>query len=187
MPTARRFVVLDRDGTIIKEKHYLSAPDQVELIPGVATGLRQLLEMGVGMIIVSNQSGIGKGLFSESQLKLVHEHLKNLLNAEGVHLSGIYFCPHVPSDNCSCRKPAPGLVELAAHELGFVPQDCFVVGDQACDVELGRRINATTFLVRTGYGMQTVLESAIAPDYMVDTAGDIVSIIKAIGGVRGFQ
>lgn len=178
--TRRRFVLLDRDGTIIVERHYLSNPSGVELTPGAARGLRQLREMGLGLAVITNQSAIGRGFFDEARLELIHRRLCKLLAAEGVYLDGIYFCPHTPDDGCSCRKPKTGLVEMAAQELDFDPQDCFVVGDNACDIELGQRVGATTFLVRTGYGAQVTAEGAANPDYVVDDLRDVAQVIERL-------
>ena len=178
--TQRRFVLLDRDGTIIVERHYLSDPCQVELIPGVAHGLRQLSEMGLGLVVMTNQSAIGRGLFSMERLHSIHRRLRELLEAEGVYLNGIYSCPHIPEDNCCCRKPQPGLVELAAQELGFDPQASFVIGDKACDIELGQQVGATTFLVRTGYGAHVAADGLVTPDYVVDNLQDAAQVIQSL-------
>ena len=178
--TQRHFVVLDRDGTIIVERQYLSDPSEVELIPGAASGLRQLSEMGLGLVVITNQSAVGRGFFDQARLDLIHRRLCELLNAEGVHLDGIYVCPHRPEDDCPCRKPRPGLLELAAQELDFDPQACFVIGDKACDIELGRRVGATTFLVRTGYGAQVTAETTVIPDYVVDDLWDAAQVIERL-------
>jgi phosphoheptose isomerase len=178
--TRRRFVVLDRDGTLIVERHHLSDPLQVELIPGAASGLRQLNEMGFGLVVITNQSAVGRGLLDQPRLDLIHQRMCELLKAEEVQLSAIYSCPHVPEDDCLCRKPKPGLIELAAEELDFDPQACFVVGDKACDIELGRRVGATTFLVRTGYGVQVADTSTIAPDYVVDDLRGAAQVIRCL-------
>jgi len=176
----RRFVMLDRDGTIIRECHYLSDPDQVELIPGAASALRELSRMGLGLVVVTNQSGIGRGLFNHDRLEEIHDRFLELLDAEGVTPDGIYYCPHTPEDNCSCRKPRPGLVERASEELDFQPDIGFVVGDKLCDIELGYRIGATTFLVRTGYGAQEAQANPHVADYVVDSLWNVVSIIQLI-------
>jgi D-glycero-D-manno-heptose 1,7-bisphosphate phosphatase len=176
--TRQRFVVLDRDGTIIVEHHYLSDPCQVELISGVANGLRELSRLGLGLVVITNQSGVGRGFFNKVHVGLVHERMCQLLEAEGLHLDGIYFCPHKPEDDCPCRKPRPGLVEKAERDLGFDPQTAFVIGDKPCDIELGRQIGATTFLVRTGYGAQVAQERIITPDYIVDDIQEAAEIIK---------
>lgn len=182
--TQHRFVLLDRDGTVIVERHYLSDPSQVELIPGTAPALRQLSKMGLGLVIITNQSPIGRRLFNEECLELIHHRLLELLEAEGVHLDGIYYCPHLPEENCRCRKPQPGLVELAAEELDFDPQASFMIGDKACDIELGRRVGATTLLVRTGYGAQAVAEAVVTADYVVDDLSDATQVIQNLLSAR---
>ena len=101
---SRRFVILDRDGTICAERHYLSRPDQVELLPGAARGLRALRRLDLGLIVVTNQSGIGRGYFGEADLRAVHAQLRRLLAAEQIALDGVYCCPHLPEDECGCRK-----------------------------------------------------------------------------------
>ena len=176
----RRFVVLDRDGTIIKKCHYLSDPLQVELIPGASRGLRQLMDLGLGLVVITNQSAVGRGYLSTSKLGLIHKRLSELLDAEGVHLKGIYVCPHTPQDDCSCRKPRTGLLELAARELDFEPRSCFVIGDQVSDVGLGQRAGATTFLVRTGYGAELAGEGTCPSDYIVDSLFDAAQIVQQI-------
>lgn len=176
----KRFVLLDRDGTIIKERHYLSDPQQVELLAGAASGLRQMQEMGLGAIAVTNQSGIGRGFFDEKRLWEIHQRMLELLTAESVFLEDIYFCPHTPADNCSCRKPLSGLVEQAAEKYGFNPQDSFVIGDKPCDIELGQRVGAITFLVRTGYGAEVAANQTLAPDYVVDDLLEAARIIERL-------
>lgn len=176
----KRFVLLDRDGTIIKERHYLSDPQQVELLAGAASGLRQMQEMGLGAIAVTNQSGIGRGFFDEKRLWEIHQRMLELLTAESVFLEDIYFCPHTPADNCSCRKPLSGLVEQAAEKYGFNPQDSFVIGDKPCDIELGQRVGAITFLVRTGYGAEVAANQTVAPDYVVDDLLEAARIIERL-------
>jgi histidinol-phosphate phosphatase family protein len=176
--TQRRFVVLDRDGTIIVERHYLSDPAGVELLPRVASGLQHLSALGLGVVVVTNQSGVGRGLFDTTRLALIHQQLCVLLAAEGIHLDGIYFCPHIPADDCACRKPRTGLLERAAQELGFDPEIAFVIGDKPCDIELGQRVGATTFLVRTGYGAAVAADATISPDYVVNGVWEAAQMIE---------
>jgi D-glycero-D-manno-heptose 1,7-bisphosphate phosphatase len=176
----RPFVVLDRDGTIIVERHYLSDPGEVQLLPGVARGLRQLSKLGLGLAVVTNQSALGRGFLDRARLDLIHRRLGALLEAEGVRLNGIYFCPHTPDEHCLCRKPKPGLLELAAKELAFDPRACFVIGDKPCDIELGQWVGATTFLVRTGYGAQVAEEATATPDYTVDGLWEAAQAIQRI-------
>ena len=174
----RPFAMLDRDGTIIVERHYLAEPRQVELIPGAADGLHRLVEMGFGLVVVTNQSGIGRGYFDRERVDLIHRRMSELLTAEGVRLDGIYFCPHRPEDDCDCRKPRAGLIKTAAEELGFDPQAGVVIGDNVCDIELGRRIGATTLLVRTGYGAEVASRASVEPDVVVDDLSAAAQFIQ---------
>ncbi|HMK84845.1 MAG TPA: HAD-IIIA family hydrolase, partial [Steroidobacteraceae bacterium] len=109
----KRFVLIDRDGTVIVEKSYLSDPEQLELLPGAAPALRRLQEAGWGLCLLTNQSGIGRARFDLGQLARVHERLTQMLARFDVLLDGIYVCPHSPDDRCDCRKPAPGLIRQA--------------------------------------------------------------------------
>jgi D-glycero-D-manno-heptose 1,7-bisphosphate phosphatase len=176
--TRRRFVALDRDGTIIVERQYLSCQDQVELLPGAGAGLRALGEMGLGLVIVTNQSAVGRGYFDAARLEQIHGRLRELLAAEGVELEGIYVCPHAPADGCACRKPLPGLLLQASRELGFDPGEAFVIGDKPCDIELGRGVGATTILVRTGYGAEHEEAGAAMADHIADDLGEAAEFVR---------
>ncbi len=181
---SEQFVLLDRDGTINKECHYLSDPAQICLIPGAAEGLHQLMTLGLGLVVITNQSAIGRGYFNEQRLKLIHKRLCTLLSAKGVFLDGIYFCPHTPDDNCSCRKPRTGLIERAARDLGFDPRQSFVIGDKPCDVEMGQRAGATSILVRTGYGAQVESRKEVEADYIVDDLRAAAGLIRTLVNPR---
>ncbi len=176
----RRFVVLDRDGTIIVERNYLSDPFQIELLPGSAAGLRHMRDLGLGLVVITNQSAIGRGFIDRMRLDQIHERLCGLLRNEAIRLDGLYFCPHLPEDNCLCRKPATGLLDLAASELRFEPRRAFVMGDKACDIELGKRVGATTFLVRTGYGKQYAIQEGLGQDFIVDDLQEAATVIDGI-------
>jgi D-glycero-D-manno-heptose 1,7-bisphosphate phosphatase len=176
----RRFVLLDRDGTLIVEKHYLSDPEQVELIAGAAEGLRRLAARGLGLAIVTNQSGIGRGYFDAARLAEIHARVLRELRAEGVEIDGIFVCPHHPDDRCACRKPRTGLALRAAAELGFDPARAFVVGDMASDVALGRALGATSLLVRTGHGAETLARGEARPDHVVDDLREAAQRIETL-------
>lgn len=171
-------VLLDRDGTIIVERNYLSDPDQVELLPRAAEGLLRLRRAGCKLAVITNQSGIGRGLFSLETLERIHGRMLDLLLQEGVEIEGIFFCPHIPEDHCDCRKPEPGLIERAAEALGFDPSQSFVIGDKPCDVELGQAVGARTILVRTGYGSQIEAEKGCRPDYLADDLYKAAAIVE---------
>jgi D-glycero-D-manno-heptose 1,7-bisphosphate phosphatase len=132
--SGQRFALLDRDGTIIVDKIYLADPEQIEFAPGVVEGLHSLRDAGVRFILITNQSGIARGYFTEDTLAQIHTRLCDLLMREGVRLEGIYHCPHGPEDDCSCRKPKPGLVRAAMSDFGFNPADAVLIGDSAADM-----------------------------------------------------
>jgi D-glycero-D-manno-heptose 1,7-bisphosphate phosphatase len=185
-PHPRRYVMLDRDGTLIAERHYLSDPAQVELLPGAVDGLQRLRQLDLGLVMVTNQSGVGRGYFSRARLDEVHQRLKDLLAEHQIVLDGVYVCPHVPEEDCPCRKPRTGLVAAAAAELGFEPSAGFVIGDKPCDIELGQAVKARTFLVRTGYGAKHEADATTQADFVVDNileAAVIIAQLVAAGPV----
>lgn len=176
----RRFIILDRDGTLIEERHYLSDPKEVCLISGSGEALRQLQSVGFGLVVATNQSAVGRGFFDMDRLHAIHNRLLELLQNEGVCLDGIYVCTHTPEDSCKCRKPELGLMRRAVAELGFDPKLSFMIGDNAVDIEFGRRACATTILVRTGYGREVEKAGEAAPDYVADNLLGAVNVIQSI-------
>ncbi len=159
---SRRFVLLDRDGTINEElaPAYVLEPGQLRLIRGAAPAIHRLRELGLGVVIVTNQSPVGRGWITPSQLDAIHAHLLDLLAQDGAVVDGVYACPHRPNEGCDCRKPSTGLAIRAAAEHGFDPGDAFVVGDHLSDMELGRAVGATTILLLTGHGRQELERDA---------------------------
>jgi D-glycero-D-manno-heptose 1,7-bisphosphate phosphatase len=182
MNVKQRFVVLDRDGTIIEEVSYLSDPKQIALIPGTSKALRDLSGMGFGLVVITNQSAVGRGYFDEAQLTRIHDRLLEILRGEEITLDGLYFCPHTPQDQCLCRKPHTGLILKASEDLDFDLSRSIVIGDKASDIEMGCRVGALTMLVRTGYGAQVASEQKVAPDYIVD---DLLAAVEVIGRIFG--
>ena len=178
--TARRFVLLDRDGTINEEVDHLDDPDDLVLIPGSAAAIRRLREIGLGVVVVTNQAQIGRGLLSEERLVAIHERLAALLADEGAEVDDILHCPHPPEHGCDCRKPAPGMALEAAARFGFDPDRAFMVGDHAGDAGLGRAVGATTFLVLTGHGVEEIARTdgeGLADHVVADlaAAADIIT------------
>jgi D-glycero-D-manno-heptose 1,7-bisphosphate phosphatase len=171
----KRFVLIDRDGTVNVEKNYLSNPEDLELIPSAGPAMRRLQMAGWGTCLMTNQSGIARGYFDMEQLLKVHQRLLDLLGVYGAKIDGIYFCPHAPEDECNCRKPLPGMVDQAVSAHGFDPRQAWVIGDKENDVELGRAVGATTILVRTGYGKD--YESRTKADYVADDLGAAINLI----------
>lgn len=173
----RRYVLLDRDGTIIVERNYLSEVEGVELLPGSAAGLRRMSAAGFGLAVVTNQSGIGRGYFDEARVAAIHDRMESLLGQAGVRLDGIFVCPHTPDDGCECRKPRTGLVKTAALELGFDPAEAIVIGDKASDIELGMRLGARTVLVRTGYGAEVEKLAQVVPGLVANDLEEAASLL----------
>lgn len=161
-------VMLDRDGTIIEEKHYLSDSHQVELLPGALEGLKMLKDAGLTLAVVSNQSGVGRGYFRKRDVDQVNQRIAQLLANHGVSLDGFFYCPHTPQDGCDCRKPKPGLAWQAGRALGHNPSRGFLVGDKQCDIAMGHSVSATTLLVRTGYGAELENQLDPPPSYVAD-------------------
>lgn len=172
---------IDRDGTLIYERGDLGHPDGVELIPGAAAAVRRLREAGLVIVLVTNQSGIARGLFTADDFHAVQARMIELLAAEGVALDKVYFCPHHPDVNgpCDCRKPAPGMYRQAQAELGIDLARSFYVGDRWRDVAVTEEVGGMPFLVRTGAGgagapkgFETVRDLAEAADVILATIED---------------
>jgi histidinol-phosphate phosphatase family protein len=172
-----KVVFLDRDGTIIRERHHLCDPDLVELLPGATEGLRRMRAMGFTLVVVTNQSVIGRGMIDESRLVQIHERMQQLLRDEGVDVDAIFHCPHTADDGCDCRKPETGMIDRACAQLGVRPEEAFVIGDKPCDIELGRAVGAATILVRTGYGSKYE-EDAVQPDYVATDLAEAAEMIR---------
>jgi D-glycero-D-manno-heptose 1,7-bisphosphate phosphatase len=135
----RRFVLLDRDGVLVMDSGYPHTPEDYELLPGAVEGARQLSESGWRLAIISNQSGIGRGIFSMEDFQRFHNRLLSDLARAGVPIAGTFICPHEPRIGCDCRKPAPGLIFRAESKLHARLQESIVIGDKTTDIEAGRR------------------------------------------------
>jgi D-glycero-D-manno-heptose 1,7-bisphosphate phosphatase len=159
-------ILLDRDGTLITEQDYLKDPRKVRFLPGSIAGLKRLARAGYPMVVISNQSGIGRGLMTRQDVERVNRRFLQLLKNQGVRL-GVYYCPHHPKINCACRKPKLKLVKQAAHDLGLSWKNCISVGDKKCDVAMGRRTGGKGVLVLTGIGRQErKREPRVKPDFI---------------------
>ena len=149
-------VFLDRDGTLIVEKDYLSDPAGVSLEAGVIEGLALLQSRGHPLIVLSNQSGIGRGFFDERAAARVNARVAELLKARNIDILGWYMCPHAPEQGCDCRKPLPGMALAASRDLKLELAGSFMVGDKRADLELADAIGATGILVTSGHGRSAV-------------------------------
>ncbi len=148
----RPAVFLDRDGTIAEEVGYLNHASRFRMFSFVAAAIHRLNEAGLTVIVVTNQSGVGRGYFPESLVHTVNDLMTQQLAEAGAKIDAIYYCPHTSAENCNCRKPKTGMLDRAALEYALDLQRSFVVGDRYGDMELARNARARSVLVRTGYG-----------------------------------
>ena len=144
---ANKAVFLDRDGTMAKDVHYCRRPEDFELFPDTAKAIKFLNERGFKVIIITNQSGIARGYFTEETLAEIHDKMKRELAKEGAYVDAIYYCPHHPDDNCECRKPKPKLVLQAVKEHNIDLKQSFVVGDLQMDIDMGKAVGCKTILI----------------------------------------
>lgn len=163
----RPAVFLDRDGVINVEVSYLGDPTGFQLLPGVAVAIRRLNQAGLPVIVVTNQSGIGRGYFSAAAVDSVHQRMCDELAHADARVDAVYLCPHRPDEDCTCRKPAPGLLTQAAAELGLDLAQSVIVGDKFTDLAAGAAVGCRTVLVLTGHGAEEWQQGgAPAPDHV---------------------
>jgi D-glycero-D-manno-heptose 1,7-bisphosphate phosphatase len=173
-------VFLDRDGTINVERHHLASVEGMELLPGAADGIRLLNQLGCPVVVISNQPVVARGGCSPETLDAINRRMVELLASEGAALDAIYACPHSPEDGCTCRKPKTGLIEKGRRAFEAELARSFVVGDKCSDIRAGLASGATTFLVRTGHGLDTERAGECEPDYIVDDLRDAAERIYGI-------
>lgn len=181
----KRALFLDRDGTVVEPRHYPSHPDQLVIYPGITPLLRLLQEGGFLLVLITNQSGLARGLFTEADLQRMHTHLTNELAAVGVILNAIYFCPHhvegiVPelAVACSCRKPQPGMLCKAAADHHIDLSASWFLGDILDDVEAGNRAGCRTILLDLGTE-DSPLDDLRRPTAVARTTKDALAIVAA--------
>lgn len=179
----RDAVFLDRDGTLIEEVHYLAHAAQVRLIPGAADAIRRLNDLGVLVLVVTNQSGVARGYFPESRVAEIHERLSELLAETGAKIDAFYHCPHHPTEGvgeyrvaCACRKPKPGMLLTAARDLDIDLARSWMIGDKPCDADAGRAAGCKTLLVQTGHGKE-----------LADAVDDLAAAVECCLRGTGFQ
>jgi D,D-heptose 1,7-bisphosphate phosphatase len=174
-------VFLDRDGTINEEVGYLDSLEKLRVLPEAFGAVRLINQAGMKTVVITNQSGIGRGFFNEAFVGRVHEEMRRLFLEERAVIDGFYYCPHHPTEGmgqyrqaCSCRKPEPGLILKAAEDLVIDLGKSYMIGDTPKDVEAGQRAGAKGILVQTGYGKVAEMGST-HPDYI---AQDVFAAVK---------
>jgi D,D-heptose 1,7-bisphosphate phosphatase len=187
----RPAVFLDRDGTLIVERSYITRPDQVHLLPGAAEAIQQLRRSGFACVVVTNQSAVGKGMITVAELGHIHVEMLRQLREAGAELDGIYYCPFSPSDKDRTRsehpdrKPAPGMLLRAARELGLDLSASWMVGDMVSDVLAGRNAGCRgSILVRTGHDV-TAAVNQLGGDCPVED--DLPAVARYILRIAGNQ
>jgi D-glycero-D-manno-heptose 1,7-bisphosphate phosphatase len=183
-------ILLDRDGVINREVNYLGRPQDLELIPGVVDAIASLNARSIPVLVVTNQAGVGRGYYTETDVDLVHDALQNLLALGGAKIDRFYYCPHHPTagigkylKSCTCRKPEPGMLLQAAADYDLDLTQCYLVGDKTSDMISGWNAGCKTILVQTGYGQKHWQEwhRSRQPDRVVrDLVEAVEWIIKSI-------
>ena len=179
-----RHVILDRDGVLnyeAPEGSYVGEPSEFRWLPGALEGLALLRRAGLRLSVATNQAGVGRGVMSLAQLAAVHERMQAEAAAHGGTIDAVLYCPHAPEERCSCRKPAPGLIQAAVAGSGIAASDTIVVGDDLRDLEAAERAGIAATLVRTGKGRRTeaMLGNAAVPAY-----DDLRELARAILAAR---
>ncbi len=178
----KKAVFLDRDGVIIEHVAYLSAPAQVALIPGAAKALRIIHRHGDLAVVISNQSGVGRGYFKTADVDAVHARIRELLADEGEAVDAFYYCPHAPEEKCSCRKPLPEMIFRAAERFGIDIGSSLMLGDRMSDLECGVNAGcAQNVLVLTGYGAEQAPKATAAG---FATARDMLAAVADFYGEK---
>ena len=174
-------IFLDRDGTVSEEVGYMYDAGLYKLFPWTGDAIRRINESGFKAVLITNQSGVGRGYFPESTVHQVHDILKTELARYAAHLDAIYYCPHEPAADCECRKPKPGMLRQASRELDLDLANSYMIGDKYIDIETGHAAGAKTILLRTGYGTEQIAEhyasSPVQPDLIAD---DLLQAVEAI-------
>ena len=144
-------VFLDRDGTVMEDAHYIKSPDQVRLIPGAAAAVKRINDAKVPAIVVTNQSGIARGIFTLEDYEAVRRHFESLLQAEGAHIDASYFCPHHPSKTgeCDCRKPGTEMFESAIRDFELDPNNVAYIGDRWRDVAASKKLGGRGIMIHS--------------------------------------
>ncbi|MCK4608544.1 MAG: D-glycero-beta-D-manno-heptose 1,7-bisphosphate 7-phosphatase [Gammaproteobacteria bacterium] len=156
-----KLIILDRDGVINKDSDdYIKSPAEWHAIYGSLAAIAKLNKMGCKVVVATNQSGIGRGLFSEDTLEQIHQKMQRELAVVGGSLDGIFYCPHHPDDNCECRKPKPKMLLHILHKYNMTPKETLVIGDSLRDIKAAKAIGCDSVLVKTGKGERTLAKYA---------------------------
>lgn len=160
----QRAVFIDRDDTVAKDVPYCSDPDLFEVYPWVPAAVKRLNDAGYLVIVITNQSGIGRGYFDEDTLSRIHDKLRRTVEAEGGRIDDVFFCPHTPEDHCGCRKPEIGMGLEAVSRYGIDPRRSFMIGDHEKDMEFARRLGCTGIRVSDSFTFADAVDRILGRD-----------------------
>jgi D-glycero-D-manno-heptose 1,7-bisphosphate phosphatase len=173
-----RYVLLDRDGVINHDSdQFIKSPEEWHPIPGSLEAIALLNQHGFEVAVVSNQSGLARGLFDQATLADIHAKMQQMAGEKGGKISAIYFCPHGPDDGCDCRKPKPGMLKKFASDFHIQLSDLTLIGDSIVDIQVARAVAAKPMLVRTGKGQKTLTEN---PDLTIPIFDDLYEAVRNI-------
>jgi len=178
-------IFLDRDGTVIDDTGYIGDPDLVHFLPGVFAALRRLQDAGYQLVVISNQSGIGRGVITQGQYDLVAQRIDKDLAQHGIRIA-TYYCPHSPDDGCSCRKPSPYLLSRAAQDLDIDLSRSYMIGDRLTDVEAGAAAGCKTILLGRSPSEEAA-QSGLSPDHICPDWTCVSNTIVAQPASRGYR
>lgn len=164
----------DRDGTLVKEVNYLSHPDDVQIDESTRDAVLKLKKAGFLLIVVTNQSGIGRGIYQIEDMQKVHEQIQRELNYA---VDSFYFCPHVPNFGCECRKPGLGMINNAREDFDIDMSRSWFIGDKVLDIETGESAGISTAMVATGYGLEDKVKLKQPPTIFCENFAEAVSFI----------
>ncbi len=171
-PASGTAVFLDRDGTLNHDTGYVTTPEQLVLFPGVPEAIARLNHLGARVLLVTNQSAIGRGMMTIEELESIHERLAELIRPSGARIDGIFFCPHHPQDGCGCRKPKAGLIDQAVIRFGLDVCQCYLVGDKRSDLEAAQTASVPGVLVMTSSYSADVVRARDAGKVQIDYVAD---------------
>lgn len=180
----KRAVFLDRDGTINQEKDYLYRIEEFEFVPGTPEAIKLLNEAGILVVVVTNQSGVARGYYTEDDVEILHRYIARELEAYGARVDAWFYCPHHPDGKdsyslpCRCRKPLPGMLLDAACQLDIDLKSSVMIGDKRADIEAGIAAGCRPILVRSGYGAVEEIYLSNSVDVCDDLLAAVISVIK---------
>ncbi|MFC1712118.1 D-glycero-beta-D-manno-heptose 1,7-bisphosphate 7-phosphatase [Candidatus Poribacteria bacterium] len=177
-----KVIFLDRDGVINenRDNDYIKEWDEFKFLPKAKEAIRTLTDASWGIIIITNQAGVGKGIMSDQAVRDINARMIEEIEAYGGKIKTVYYCPHRPEEDCECRKPKPGMLFNAAREFNIEFSESYLIGDNITDIKCGSQVGCTTILVKTGLGSEHIERRSqwpVEPDYIASDLSEAVEFI----------